>query len=74
MYDVGVGVITDKLPTFKTPLEPTTMPFGEINIKLPSVLRAPLLPILVKALTIPLIFTPSFTRLMNVLISPVLYV
>ena len=32
LKESSVGVKTDKEPTFKTPLEPTTMPFGEINI------------------------------------------
>ena len=46
------GVITDKEPTFNTPLAPTTIPFGEINTTLPSE-RPP--PALLRAFKIPLI-------------------
>ena len=49
---VGVNVLNE--PTLSTPLAPTTMPFGEIKIKLLSCLSDP--PKFESALTIPSIF------------------
>ena len=50
----GVGVNVLKEPTLSTPLAPTTIPFGDINIKLLSCLSEP--PKFESALTIPSIF------------------
>ena len=59
------GVNTDKEPTFNTPLEPTTMPFGETNTTCPLVKP----PFLLIEFTIPLILIWLSIKLINVEIS-----